>query len=101
MIALPLVLGVGVDNGVHLLHDYLASKTEGRGRLSHAIGRGVLSKALTTMIGFGALMISRQTRPVGTGILSDAGRRVLHGFRTGVPAGCSALARVTSLRSPR
>ena len=24
MIALPLVLGVGVDNGVHVLHDYLS-----------------------------------------------------------------------------
>src|SRR5262249_40871191 len=67
MIALPLVLGAGVDNGVHLLHDYLASKAEGRGRLSRAIGRGVLVKALTTMIGFGSLMISRQRGLSGLG----------------------------------
>jgi hypothetical protein len=67
MIALPLVLGVGVDNGVHLLHDFLSSKTEGRGRLSQAIGRGVLVKALTTMIGFGTLMISRQRGLSGLG----------------------------------
>lgn len=73
MIALPLVLGVGVDNGVHLLHDYLASKTEGRGRLSHAIGRGVLVKALTTMIGFGTLIISGQRGLSGLGFCLTLG----------------------------
>jgi predicted RND superfamily exporter protein len=73
MIALPLVLGVGVDNGVHLLHDYLASKAEGRGRLSRAIGRGVLVKALTTMIGFGTLMISRQRGLSGLGFCLTLG----------------------------
>ena len=30
MIALPLIVGVGVDNGVHVLHDY-RSRTAGRG----------------------------------------------------------------------
>lgn len=73
MIALPLVLGVGVDNGVHLLHDFLSSKTEGRGRLSQAIGRGVLVKALTTMIGFGTLMISRQRGLSGLGFCLTLG----------------------------
>ena len=67
MIALPLVLGVGVDNGVHILHDFLAAKVEGRRRLSRAIGRGVLVKALTTMIGFGTLMISNQPGLRGLG----------------------------------
>jgi predicted RND superfamily exporter protein len=73
MIALPLVLGVGVDNGVHLLHDFLATKAEGCGRLSCAIGRGVLVKALTTMIGFGTLMISRQRGLSGLGFCLTLG----------------------------
>jgi hypothetical protein len=73
MIALPLVLGVGVDNGVHLLHDFLSSKTEGRGQLSRAIGRGVLVKALTTMIGFGTLMVSRQRGLSGLGFCLTLG----------------------------
>jgi predicted RND superfamily exporter protein len=73
MIALPLVLGVGVDNGVHLIHDFLATKTEGCGRLSRAIGRGVLVKALTTMIGFGTLMISRQRGLAGLGFCLTLG----------------------------
>jgi hopanoid biosynthesis associated RND transporter like protein HpnN len=60
MIAMPLILGVGVDNGVHLLHDCLADKAEGTFQISGAIGRGVLVKAMTTMIGFGTLMVSTQ-----------------------------------------
>jgi hopanoid biosynthesis associated RND transporter like protein HpnN len=73
MIALPLILGVGVDNGVHVLHDYLAHKAEGQHRLSRAIGRGVLIKALTTMIGFGTLMISTQRGLVGLGFCLTLG----------------------------
>ncbi len=73
MIALPLILGVGVDNGVHLLHDYLAVKQEGRRVLSRAIGRGVLVKALTAMIGFGTLMISSQRGLAGLGFCLTLG----------------------------
>jgi predicted RND superfamily exporter protein len=73
MIALPLILGVGVDNGVHLLHDYLAVKREGRRVLSRAIGRGVLVKALTAMIGFGTLMISSQRGLAGLGFCLTLG----------------------------
>ncbi len=73
MIALPLILGVGVDNGVHVLHDYLASKREGSHTLSRAIGRGVLVKATTTMIGFGTLMISSQRGLVGLGFCLTLG----------------------------
>src|SRR5262249_22867951 len=73
MIALPLVLGVGVDNGVHVLHDFLAPKMEGRYQLSRAIGRGVLVKALTTMIGFGTLMISSRRGLSGLGFCLTLG----------------------------
>jgi hopanoid biosynthesis associated RND transporter like protein HpnN len=73
MIALPLILGVGVDNGVHVLHDFLAQKVEGRCRLSRAIGRGVLVKALTTIVGFGTLMISTQRGLAGLGFCLTLG----------------------------
>ncbi len=73
MIALPLVLGVGVDNGVHILHDFLACKAEGSRTLSRAIGRGVLVKALTTMIGFGTLMVSSQRGLSGLGFCLTLG----------------------------
>jgi hypothetical protein len=85
MIAFPLILGVGVDNGVHVLHDYLIRRAEGRSTISHAIGRGVLVKALTTMIGFGALMISTERGLVGLGFILTLG------------VGCSMLASLVFL----
>jgi hopanoid biosynthesis associated RND transporter like protein HpnN len=73
MIAFPLILGVGVDNGVHVLHDYLLRRAEGRCTISYAIGRGVLVKALTTTIGFGTLMISSERGLAGLGFILTLG----------------------------
>lgn len=73
MIAFPLILGVGVDNGVHILHDYLIRRREGRSSISFAIGRGVLVKAATTMIGFGTLMISTERGLAGLGFILTVG----------------------------
>jgi hopanoid biosynthesis associated RND transporter like protein HpnN len=87
MIAFPLILGVGVDNGVHVLHDWLIRRREGRAGVSRAIGRGVLVKALTTMIGFGTLMISSERGLVGLGFILTLG------------VGCSMLAALVLLPS--
>jgi hopanoid biosynthesis associated RND transporter like protein HpnN len=73
MIAFPLILGVGVDNGVHVLHDYLLRRQRGGAPISHAIGRGVLVKAMTTMIGFGTLMISTERGLAGLGFILTVG----------------------------
>jgi predicted RND superfamily exporter protein len=73
MIALPLILGVGIDNGVHVLHDYLLRRAVGQSTISRAIGRGVLVKALTTMIGFGALMVSSHRGLFGLGFILTLG----------------------------
>jgi hopanoid biosynthesis associated RND transporter like protein HpnN len=85
MIAFPLVLGVGVDNGVHVLHDWLIRRREGLHGVSGAIGRGVLIKALTTMIGFAALMLSTERGLVGLGLILSLG------------VGCSMLAALVLL----
>jgi predicted RND superfamily exporter protein len=73
MIAFPLILGVGVDNGVHILHDYLLRRREHGSTISYAIGRGVLVKALTSMIGFGTLMIASERGLVGLGLILTLG----------------------------
>ena len=73
MMAFPLLLGVGVDNGVHVLHDYLIRRSAGLSTISYPIGRGVLVKALTTMIGFGTLMISSERGLVGLGFILTLG----------------------------
>ena len=56
VIGLPVIIGIGVDNGVHILHRALR---EGKDRLDQtvsSVGRAVLMSSLTTMIGFGSLM---------------------------------------------
>jgi predicted RND superfamily exporter protein len=74
MIALPLVLGVGVDNGVHVLHDYLSRRRAGAPyRLGRATGRGILVAALTTMLGFGTLTLSSHRGLVGLGFILALG----------------------------
>lgn len=56
MIALPLMLGLGVDYGIHIVHDYLEQR--GRYRMSPSTAVAVLVDSLTTIVGFGALMIA-------------------------------------------
>ncbi|MEE9602206.1 MAG: MMPL family transporter, partial [Thermoguttaceae bacterium] len=56
MIVLPLILGIGVDDGVHVVHDFRRQK--GRYRMSPSTASAVLITSLTTMVGFGSLMIA-------------------------------------------
>jgi hopanoid biosynthesis associated RND transporter like protein HpnN len=73
MIALPLILGVGADNGVHIVHDYLSRRRGGRYALSYCTGRGILVAALTTVLGFGTLMIAHHRGLAGLGLLLTLG----------------------------
>jgi hopanoid biosynthesis associated RND transporter like protein HpnN len=73
MIALPLIVGVGVDNGVHVLHDY---RSRGRGRsytLASTTGQGIAVSALTTVLGFGTLMIASHRGLVSLGLVLALG----------------------------
>jgi hopanoid biosynthesis associated RND transporter like protein HpnN len=56
LIALPLIVGMGVDYGVHIVHNYL--EQQGRYRITPATAIAVAVDALTTIIGFGSLMIA-------------------------------------------
>jgi uncharacterized protein len=73
MIALPLIVGVGIDNGVHVLHDYRSRDRRFTYRLGSATGRGVLVAALTTVLGFGTLMIARHRGMASLGLALTLG----------------------------
>jgi hopanoid biosynthesis associated RND transporter like protein HpnN len=73
MIAFPLILGVGADNGVHVLHDYLSQRRKGAYTLNHTTGRGITVAALTTVLGFGTLMISHHRGLFGLGFILTLG----------------------------
>ena len=58
LVVLPAVLGIGNDAGVHLVHRY---REEGPGSIMRVIrytGEHVTMGSLTTMIGFGGLLLS-------------------------------------------
>ena len=57
MIVLPLVLGIGMESGVNLLHDLRCQGGSYRGA-GNAVIVAVVVNSLTTMVGFGALMIA-------------------------------------------
>lgn len=73
MIAFPLILGVGADNGVHVMHDYRDRNRRKRYALSYATGRGIMVAALTTILGFGTLMISQHRGMASLGLVLTLG----------------------------
>jgi hopanoid biosynthesis associated RND transporter like protein HpnN len=56
MIALPLIMGIGVDDGVHLMHDYRLQKK--RYRLANSTALAVMLTSATSMVGFAATILS-------------------------------------------
>lgn len=58
VIVLPLILGIGVDSGIHLVHRHRSGIDDAGDLLSTSTARAVLFSALTTLISFGTLAIS-------------------------------------------
>ena len=56
MIVLPLILGIGIDDGVHVVHDALRQGLSYQ--ISNATASAVFLTSATTMIGFGSMMIA-------------------------------------------
>ncbi|MBN1498953.1 MAG: MMPL family transporter [Spirochaetes bacterium] len=56
MIALPVILGIGIDDGVHLMHRYLEGGRESLEKSCESVGRAIFLTTVTTMLGFGCLM---------------------------------------------
>ncbi|MFC1493153.1 RND family transporter [candidate division KSB1 bacterium] len=58
MMGLPLIIGIGIDDGVHVIHRWL---NEGNGRIKtvySSTGKAILLTSLTTMLAFGSLGFS-------------------------------------------
>ena len=66
MIALPLILGIGVDYGVHVIHDYRGS--EGPYVLNWRLGKALLINAITTVLSFASLALAPHWGMVSMGI---------------------------------
>ena len=69
VIAVPLLIGIGIDDVVHFNHRYLLEGKGNMDRVVARIGRAVLLTTLTTIIGFGSFIPSVMRAMRSTGIV--------------------------------
>ena len=69
---MPIILGIGIDDGVHALHRFRGEAGSGPARIYDSfrfIGRAILLTSLTTMIGFGSVAFYEMRGMAGFGIV--------------------------------
>jgi hopanoid biosynthesis associated RND transporter like protein HpnN len=68
---LPLVVGIGVTNGIHILNRF--AEEHNPSILSRSTGKAVIVSALTTIVGFGSLVIAKHQGIQSLGIVMSLG----------------------------
>jgi predicted RND superfamily exporter protein len=76
--AIPLIIGIGIDNGIHLVQRYLNSRSTNNERdgilaIAKASGAALIQSNLTTIVGFGALMASSFAPLAEMGLVTSLG----------------------------
>ncbi len=69
LIAMPLVLGIVVDDGIHIVHRYLEKNRKVEETIEGGMFRAISLTSWTTMIGFGSLMLARHYGIFTLGVL--------------------------------
>jgi predicted RND superfamily exporter protein len=59
LVIIPLLVGIGVDNGIHVIRHFLGSGSSEEEIAGSSMGRAITLSTLTTMAGFGSLIIAR------------------------------------------
>ena len=73
VIALPLLLGIGVDSGIHIIHRFRTDLPDGKNILATSSARAVAVSSLTTMGGIGNLALSPHAGTASLGLLLTLG----------------------------
>lgn len=73
IIALPLLLGIGVDSALHIVHRYKHPGDDQRPLLRSSTARAVLFSALTTAASFGNLAVSPHDGTASMGVMLSIG----------------------------
>ena len=69
VIALPLLLGIVVDDGIHVVHRFREQKTAVDRLVTNSTAQAISLTSWTTMVGFGSLLISRHFGIFSLGLL--------------------------------
>lgn len=89
---LPLVIGIGVTNGIHILNRF--AEEQNPGILAKSTGKAVLVSGLTTIAGFGSLVIADHQG------ISSLGWVLGAGTTTCMVAGLTVLPAILTLAGP-
>ncbi|MDX8412176.1 MAG: MMPL family transporter, partial [Mariprofundaceae bacterium] len=73
IIALPLLLGIGVDSGIHMVHRAQVAMPREKNLLHTSTARAVLFSTLTTICSFGNLSFSAHRGTASMGLLLTVG----------------------------
>ncbi|MDX1681963.1 MAG: MMPL family transporter, partial [Phycisphaeraceae bacterium] len=73
IMVLPLMFGIGVDAGVHVIHRYRQNPRATPPGLTHGTGKGITVTSLTTVIGFGALVLASHRGISNLGLVLSVG----------------------------
>ena len=73
LVILPLILGIGVVNGIHITHRYREEEDKHASILGKSTGQAVLLSSLTTMIGFGSMMVANHYGVFSLGMVLTLG----------------------------
>ena len=71
IMTLPLVIGIGVTNGIHILNRF--AEEHSPGILAKSTGKAVLVSGLTTIAGFGSLVLAKHRGIESLGYLMSVG----------------------------
>ncbi|HTG43970.1 MAG TPA: MMPL family transporter [Verrucomicrobiae bacterium] len=71
IMTLPLVVGIGVTNGIHILNRF--AEEQNPGILARSTGKAVIVSALTTIAGFGSLIPAKHQGIQSLGIVMSIG----------------------------
>ena len=56
LMGIPMIVGIGIDDGVHILHRYKYEGFDKTPLVLRSTGKAIMLTSLTTMAGFGTLM---------------------------------------------
>lgn len=73
VMGLPMIVGIGIDDGVHLLHRYQYEGLKKTPIVLKSTGKAILLTSLTTMAGFGSLSLASYRGWASLGILLAIG----------------------------